>query len=158
MNGISARTLLTSHVAVVLMFCVVGIVGYMGVLTVARIVTHEDLAVIHQNLRSSWPFNDIFRAAITSLAAVGAGCLAAAMSTTKPLLHGALSSVLFFLWFAFADIHDIIWIWMHQYIEPQSHLFQRAAELATPLFGLIGAYIVTLAKQAPSTNISKQVI
>jgi hypothetical protein len=158
MYGISARTLLTSHVAVVLMFCVIAVVGYMGVLTIARIFAHEDLSVIHQNLRSSWPFEDIYRATATSLAAMGAGCLAAALSKAKPLLHGALSSVLFFLWFAFTDVHAIIWIWTNEYIEPHSHRLQRTADLAIPLFGLLGAYILTLIKHEPSTNASQQII
>jgi hypothetical protein len=144
MSGISARSLLLAHLASFALFCLIGSVGYSVILISLRIFSHEDLAHIHQNLQSSSSFHDAFGASMMGLAAIGGGWVAAAISKTKPLVHGALSGVAFFILFLLDFVSDLIQFQSPEHLVARMHSPLTISEVLFPLFGLFGANLKVL--------------
>jgi hypothetical protein len=147
MRELSVRSLLISHLVIFILFCLIGMVGYGVILAVMHVVTGAELSDLHQRLKSDRSFRDIEFASLLSLSAVAAGWLAARISNVRPLVHGALSSGVFFLLFLSAVVYDsfhlreLDMLWRRP--------FSEAAQLALPLFGIIGASIFLLGRMLP---------
>jgi hypothetical protein len=144
MSGISARSLLLAHIASFALFCLIGSVGYSVILIFLRIFSDEDLAHLHRSLQSSSSFHNEFGALMIGLAAIGGGWVAAAISKTKPLLHGALSGVAFFVLFLLDFVNDLIQFRSPEHLLARMHSPLAIAELLLPLFGLFGASLNVL--------------
>jgi hypothetical protein len=147
MRELSARSLLISHLAMFILFCLVFMVGYGAILTVMHLVTGAELSDLHQRLRSDRLSGDIEFASFLSLSAVAAGWLAARISNARPLLHGALSSAAFFLLSLCWAVYDVF------QLGEISVLWNRPllnTPIALPLFGIIGASIFLLGRMLPS--------
>jgi len=148
MRELTIRSLLISHLAMLIVFCLFVIVGYGASLTVLHVVSGAELSELHQRLKSNELFQDIESASALSLSAVAAGWLAARTSNTKPLVHGALSCVAFFLLFLCDTVYGLFHL-------PGIDVFRHrplmnVSELALPLFGIIGASILLLSRRIPS--------
>jgi hypothetical protein len=150
MRELSVRSLLISHLAMFIVFCLFVITGYGASLTVLHVFSGADLSDLHQRLKSDELFQDIGSASALSLSAVTAGWLAARTSNTRPFIHGVLSCAAFFLLFFCGTVYDLFHL-------PGIDLFrhrplQRVSELALPLFGIIGASILLLSRRMPSRD------
>jgi hypothetical protein len=148
MRELSFRSLLISHLAMFIVFCLFLIIGHSASLTVLHVFAGSELSDLHQRLKLDELFQDIESASALSLSAVAAGWLAARTSATRPLIHGALSCAAFFLLFLCGAVYDIIHL-------PVIDLFRHrpileTSELALPLFGLVGASILLLSRRMPS--------
>jgi hypothetical protein len=147
MRELSVRSLLISHLAMCVLFCLFVIIGHGASLTVLHVFTGAELSDLHQRLKSDELFRDIESASALSLSAVAAGWLAARTSNTRPLIHGALSCAAFFLLFLCGTVYglfrfsgiDVLW---HRPL-------MKVAELALPLFGMLGAAILRLRRRMP---------
>jgi hypothetical protein len=150
MRELSGRSLLISHLAMFIVLCLLIIIGHGAILTVLHVFTGAELSDLHQGLKSDELFQDIESASALSLSAAAAGWFAARTSSTKPLIHGALSSAAFFLLFLCGAGYDL-------FQTPGIDLFRhrpllRVSELALPLFGIIGASILLLSQRMPSRD------
>jgi hypothetical protein len=150
MRELSVRSLLISHLAMFIVLCLLITIGYSVSLAVLHLFTGTELSDLHQRLKSDELFQDIESASAFGLSAVAAGWLAARTPRTRPLIHGAFSSAAFFLLFLCGTGHDLFEI-------PGIDLFRhrpllRVAELALPLFGIIGALILLLSRKIPSRD------
>jgi hypothetical protein len=148
MRELSVRSLLISHLAMLIVFCLFVLIGYSASLTVLHVFSGAELSDLHQRLKSDELFRDIEAASALSLSAVAAGWLAARTSNTRPLIHGAVSCGAFFLLFLYGTVHDL-------FNFPGIDLFRhrpllRVSELALPLFGIIGASILLLRRRMPN--------
>jgi hypothetical protein len=148
MRELSVRSLLISHLAIFILFCLVGMVGYGVILAVMHVVTGAELSDLHQRLKSDQPFRDIEFASLLSLSAVGAGWIAARISNARPLVHGAFSSAVFFLLFLSAAVYDSLHL--REFDMLWRRPFSETTQLALPLFGIIGASIFLLGRMLPS--------
>lgn len=146
MREISVRSLLISHLAMVILFCLFFVVGYGVILTVMHLVTGAELSDLHQRLKSDRSSGDIQFASFLSLAALAAGWLAARTSGARPLVHGALSSAVFFLLSLCLAVYEVFQhgatdlLWSRPLLN---------APLALPVLGLIGGWIFLLGQRMP---------
>lgn len=76
------------------------------------------------------------------LAAIGGGWVAAAISKTKPLVHGALSGAAFFILFLLDFVSDLIQ--SPEHLVARMHSPLTISEVVFPLFGLVGANLMVL--------------
>jgi hypothetical protein len=146
MRNISIRPLLWSHLATFVVFCATAMIGYSMILVILRALSNADLAQIHQTLRSATSFQDNFAASLLALSAVTAGWVAATISKARPLIHGALSAAAFFLLFLYWTFHDVFESPQNVVFRLESH--SKIAQLAVPLFGILGACLATLSRRA----------
>ncbi len=107
MRDLSGRSLLISHLAMFIVLCLLIIIGHGAILTVLHVFTGAELSDLHQGLKSDELFQDIESASALSLSAVATGWFAARTSSTKPLIHGALSSAAFSLLFLCGAGYDL---------------------------------------------------
>jgi hypothetical protein len=147
MRELSVRSLLISHLAMFIVFCLLVVIGHGASLTVLHVLTGAELSDLHQRLKSDELFQDIESASALSLSAVAAGWLAARTSNTRPLVHGALSCAVFFLLFFCDTVYRLFHF-------PGIDLFRHrplmnVSELALPLFGMLGASILLLGRRMP---------
>jgi hypothetical protein len=148
MRALSVRSVLISHLAMFILFCLFVVIGYGASLTALHIYSGAELSDLHQRVKSDELFQDILSASTLSLSAVVAGWLAARSSNTRPLIHGALSSVAFFLLFLCDTAYDLFHL---PGIDLFRHRpFMNVSELALPLFGILGASISLLSRRMPS--------
>lgn len=153
MNIVSVRSLLLAHATMFAAFCAIATIGYSLILLVLRISSGNDIAEIHQHLRSVTSFQDTFAAAVMALSAIVAGWVAAKTAKTRPLLHGAFSAIGFFLLFSYWTFHDVFDI--PQNVGYRLESLSKIAQLLVPLFGIAGAYIATLPRD---TNVPESSI
>jgi hypothetical protein len=147
MRDLSVRSLLISHLAMFVVFCLLVMVGHGAILALLHFFTGTELSDLHQRLKSDELFQDIESASALSLSAVVAGWLAARSSSTRPLAHGALSCAAFFLLFLCDAVYglfhfsgiDLFW---HRPVI-------NVSELALPLLGMLGASILLLGRRIP---------
>jgi hypothetical protein len=148
MRELSLRSLLISHLAMLILFCLIIMVGYGAILAVMHVVTGTELSDLHQRLKSDQLSTDILSASAMSLSAVAAGWLAARTSNARPLVHGALSSAAFFVLLFGPILYDVF------HLREIDLLWRRpllkVAELALPLSGMIGASIFLLGRRVSS--------
>ena len=147
MRELSVRSLLISHLAMLILFCLFLMIGHGASLTVLHVFTGAELSDLDQRLKSDELFHDIESASALSLSAIAAGWLAARTSNARPLIHGALSCAAFFLLF----LCDIVYGLFHfPGIDVLRHRpLMNVSELALPLFGMLGASILLLARRMP---------
>jgi hypothetical protein len=147
MRELSVRSLLISHLAMFVLFCLFLMIGHGASLTVLHVFTGAELSDLHQRLKSDELFQDIESASALSLSAVAAGWLAARTSSTRPLIHGALSCAAFFLLFLCDTVYGLFHF---PGIDVLRHRpLMNVSELALPLFGTLGASILLLARRMP---------
>jgi hypothetical protein len=147
MRELSVRSLLISHLAMCVLFCLFLMIGHGASLTVLHVFTGAELSDLHQRLKSHELFQDIEPALALSLSAVAAGWLAARTSNTRPLIHGALSSAAFFLLF-FCD--TVYGLFHFSGIDVLRHRpLMNLSELTLPPFGMLGASILLLGRRMP---------
>jgi hypothetical protein len=148
MHGISGRTLVIAHLAGVLVFCLLGVIGYGVVLAILRAFSGVELADLHRDLQSNKLVQEVFSASIMSLSAIAAGRIAAKISNTKPLTHGVLSVGVFSLFFLCGLVYDIFEFPKHitLFFKSPEHL----SELTLPLFGAIGAATLMVGRRESS--------
>ena len=147
MRRISVRSLLISHLAMLILFCLFALIEYSVMLAALHALSGAELSDLHQRLKSDELFQDIESASALSLSVVAAGWLAARTSNTRPLVHGALSCAAFFLLFLCDTVYGLFHI-------PGIDLFRHrplmnVSELALPLFGMLGASILLLGRRMP---------
>jgi hypothetical protein len=147
MRELSVRSLLISHLAMLIVFCLFVIVGHGASLTVLHVVSGAELSDLHQRLKSNELFQDIESASALSLSAVAAGWLAARTSSTKPLVHGALSCAAFFLLFLCDTVYGLFHLPGINVFRHRPHM--NGSELALPLFGMLGASILLFSRKMP---------
>jgi hypothetical protein len=150
MRGISIRSLLISHLAMFILFCLFILIGYSVSLVAAQILSGGELSEVHQRLKADKLFEDVLAAMAMSLSAAAAGWLAARGSKSKPLIHGALSGTMFFLLFLYASLQDVFQLPENTELWVKPLL--RLSELAIPLLGLIGASVFILMRRENSTK------
>jgi hypothetical protein len=148
MRELSVRSILISHLAMFVLFCLLIMIGYSAILTVLHVLSGAELSDLHQRLKSDKLFRDIEFTSGLSLSAAAAGWLAAKTSTTKPLVHGALSSAAFFLLFLCVTVYGIFQ--SHEFDLFWSRPLLTVSQLALPLFGTIGASILLLGRSIRS--------
>jgi hypothetical protein len=147
MRELSVRSLLISHLAMLVLFCLIIMVGYGAILAVMHVVTGAELSDLHQRLKSDQSSSDILPASALILSAAVAGWLAARRCYARPLVHGALSSAAFFLLFLGSNVYDVLRL--HEVDLFWNRPLLNLAELVLPLSGIIGASILLLGRRMP---------